>query len=87
MLSSKLFNGLGERNESIGNHGVQGFPEDLPPKSNSVLWCKSPSSHLRGRSPAEVGVTAAICAQLILDTTPGHFGFGVQRPLRRVSFW
>ncbi|CAK9066981.1 unnamed protein product [Durusdinium trenchii] len=29
-----------------------------------------------------VGVTAAICAQLILDTTPGHFGFGVQRPLR-----
>ena len=31
----------------------------------------------------EVGVTAAICAQLILDSPSGHFGFGVQRPLRR----
>lgn len=30
-----------------------------------------------------VGVTAAICAQLILDSPSGHFGFGVQRPLRQ----
>lgn len=30
-----------------------------------------------------VGITAAICAQLILENKPGHFGFGVQRPLRQ----
>eukprot|EP00931_Biecheleriopsis_adriatica_P048173 TRINITY_DN27833_c0_g1_i1.p1 TRINITY_DN27833_c0_g1~~TRINITY_DN27833_c0_g1_i1.p1 ORF type:complete len:1140 (+),score=250.85 TRINITY_DN27833_c0_g1_i1:57-3422(+) len=32
-----------------------------------------------------VGVTAAICAQLILDS-PQHFGSGVQRPLRPVWY-
>ena len=35
-----------------------------------------------GLKRAEVGVTAGICAQLILDAKPGHFGYGVQRPLR-----
>jgi hypothetical protein len=29
-----------------------------------------------------VGLTAAICAQLVLDAPTGHFGAGVQRPLR-----
>ncbi|CAK9013359.1 Major facilitator superfamily domain-containing protein 2B (hMfsd2b) [Durusdinium trenchii] len=42
-------------------------------------------STLVGTQSFAVGVTAAICAQLILDTTPGHFGFGVQRPLRNYS--
>lgn len=32
-----------------------------------------------------VGLTAAICAQLILDS-PGSFGVGVQRPLRRAWY-
>jgi len=29
-----------------------------------------------------VGITAAICAQLVLDGPPGRFGVGVQRPLQ-----
>ena len=42
-------------------------------------WPKSTSEML------QVGVTAAICAQLILDSPSGHFGFGVQRPLRHLT--